>query len=395
MARLPALALALGVAVAAAGATVSVPLAHRPKTPAQFRAAAARRAKLGGRLAAVADGGFPAVPLTDLEDAEYYGEVAIGTPPQKFQVVYDTGSSNLWVPSKSCSNCKSGSPRYDSTKSTSFTKDGQDFQLQYATGSCKGFISKDDITLGGITISGFQFGEVTTEAKDVFGTVPFDGILGMGVPGAAVDKVPLAMAQLVAQKKVEHNVFSFYLASNGQRGSTLVLGGTDAQFHTGDFSYVALSAAHKLLPYWLISATDIKVGDKSSGACPIIVGCQMVVDTGTSVLAGPIKATNALIAQIGNVTEDCSNAGSLPTVTFTLGGKEFELGPDFYVIRLKDDPAGQELCQLGIQGIDAGVPLWILGSPFLRKYYTVWDFEQSRVGFAVATPPSDKAIVVV
>lgn len=94
--------------------------------------------------------------------------------------------------------------------------------------------------------------------------------------------------------------------------------------------------------------------------------------------------------QIPPVKSDCSNLASLPTISFTLGGvsggQVLTLEPDFYVIQAE----GQ--CQLGIETSVAAFPLNILGDPFLRKYYTIFDRQAvlpsgaltPRVGFALA-----------
>ena len=109
----------------------------------------------------------------------------------------------------------------------------------------------------------------------------------------------------------------------------------------------------------------------------------MVVDTGTSVLTGPSKKIAPILSKIGNVTADCSNLNTLPNITFTLAGKDFNLSPEYYVIKAPETPGGPEQCQIGIISMDQ-LGLWILGDPFLRAYYSVFDPVKNQVGFATA-----------
>merc|ERR1711942_571802 len=184
---------------------------------------------------------FPEEPLENYLDAQYYGPIELGTPGQKFNVIFDTGSSNLWVPSATCPiwelACRTHS-RYDSTDSSTYEADGTEFVIHYGAGSVEGFMSKDTCCVAGVCVTGQLFAEVTHEPGISFIAAQFDGILGMGFPQIAVNDAPPVFNNMIDQGVVEAPVFSFWLNRDpdAEIGGELILGGSDPQFYEGEMT---------------------------------------------------------------------------------------------------------------------------------------------------------------
>jgi len=106
-------------------------------------------------------------------------------------------------------------------------------------------------------------------------------------------------------------------------------------------------------------------------------------------MAGPSDEVKAFAAKVGaqpyflnpaEYTIDCSLVSSLPDLEFNIGGSTFTLKGQDYVISIEGI-----MCLFGFTGIDIPAPagpLWIAGDVFIRKYYTVFDVSQNRLGFA-------------
>eukprot|EP00299_Pterocystis_sp_00344_P014525 c7202_g1_i1.p1 GENE.c7202_g1_i1~~c7202_g1_i1.p1 ORF type:complete len:400 (+),score=82.33 c7202_g1_i1:35-1201(+) len=328
--------------------------------------------KFGGAVSA------DPVVINDYQNAQYYGPVSVGG--QTFEVIFDTGSSNLWVPSSKCSNCGSH-PKYDESKSSTYVANGTKFDIQYGSGPVSGYVSQDSVKVGDVTVHKQLFAEVTDVSGLglAYSVGKFDGILGLAFPSISVNGITPVFVNMFEQGLLEQDVFSFDLGKEDGKPGELTFGGIDTSKFTGELAYVPLSNE----TYWALSLDGITVNGKS-----VTQSQRVIVDSGTSLLAGPVNEVAALAATVGakkswinpqEYTVPCNSISSLPTITFHIGGKAYELTGEDYTIN-----AGL-MCLFAVVGIDVPVePLWIAGDVFMRKYYTVFDYGNRRLGFAKA-----------
>lgn len=311
-----------------------------------------------------------------------FSTIELGSPPQEFKVVLDTGSSNLWVPSSECGSIACYlHTKYDSSASRTYKKNGTDFAIQYGSGAVKGFISTDDLTIGDLTVKKQDFGETTEEPGLAFAFGRFDGILGLGYDTISVDRVVPPFYNMIAQGLLDEPVFSFYLGNtaNGEGDeSSVVFGGVDKSHYSGSITKLPL----RRKAYWEVDLDAVTFGKQTAE----LDNTGAILDTGTSLITFPSTFAELLNKEIGakksyngQYTIECDKRDSLPDMTFTLTGHNFTISAQDYILEV------QGSCISAITGLDvpepAG-PLVILGDAFLRKWYSIYDLGSNSVGLA-------------
>jgi hypothetical protein len=317
------------------------------------------------------------VNLTDYKNLQYYGTIGLGTPAQFYTVMFDTGSSNLWVQNFQTYDSKT-LEKYGSTD-----PDGDYFEIGYLKGSATGYLYKDTLQMDGMTAVRQQgFASVTDDSES--GTEQFDGIFGLGFPSIAVKGVTPPLQMMKMQGVINQTIFAMDLPDNENDIGELIIGGYDANAYIGEFQYHSLTNES----YWQIALDSVAAGDtRTSGTT------KAVVDSGTSLIIGPVSEMNAIATGdmgatatiYGNqmlYTISCSKIDSMPNLEFVIGGQSYLIPPSMYVFPATEGSSTCLVALSGVEFLEESQSMWILGQVFMRYYYTVFDADQTRVGFA-------------
>uniref|UniRef100_A0A663MBM4 Peptidase A1 domain-containing protein n=1 Tax=Athene cunicularia TaxID=194338 RepID=A0A663MBM4_ATHCN len=325
-------------------------------------------------------------PLTNYLNSFYFGEISIGTPPQNFLVLFDTGSSNLWVPSTYCrtpacgehpSGHRAGGPHPSDTPSTL-----QAGALTGKSGRADGVWGS--LSIQNIVVKNQEFGLSLDEPSSPFYYLDFDGILGLAYPGVGISGYNTLIQNMMQQNQLTEPIFSFYYSRNPtyNYGGEVILGGVDTQLYTGEVLWTPVVQEF----YWKIGIEEFSIGPSATGWCS--QGCHGIVDTGTFLLTIPGQFMSAFLQQLGaeendeGYIVDCSSVPSMPTLYFAISGAQLSLPPSVYVLN------NNGVCSVGVESTYVsstnGQPLWILGNVFLRQYYSIFDIANNRVGFALS-----------
>lgn len=333
--------------------------------------------------------------LHNHHNVQYYANFEIGGQP--ISGIFDTGSFELLVRSSRCSRCEHPTAPYCHERSKTYVKNGTIAKHVFGSGPCISMLGYDTVTVGNDFISKKQaFWEIIDHRIPVLNKAKFAAIVGIGPNFAyANSEKTLLMSYGVDE-------FSVCL-KRASGGSGYLQWGSDPANKLKDSDYLTAKVIGK--QHWvanLSGATFFPENKSMAGPCSNSP-CAAIIDSGTSLIAAPGMALMELSAMIGPVMEDCSNIHELPTLHFTIGGHDFALPPQAYIMRVSGATVAAsdfwdilffkpkikriEQCMPAFMQMDMMSqvgPVWILGMPFFRYFHTTFDRKNEQIRFAGA-----------
>jgi len=374
--------------------------------------------------------------MTNFFNKMYTGPIAIGTPPQEFRnVVFDTGSADLWVLSSASNIDESYLSYYIDSESSSFESISGDssWSIAYGTGAASGIAGRDSVTIAGLTGESQMFAQATNvEDMAISQYEPQDGICGFARGAAATLIGPTIMQTLIENKQNVNGKFAFYLSRHSDSGSRLIIGDdvyNEAYFHSEQIETFKVNDEidYEIGGLWSIHFTSIRQNgyilegedDSTVTASPTGAPTQLaaglegdaqtvpisenanpkrfisaIFDTGTTYIGIPSREYKEFMAELTKNRPDCISEGSsdedvfvcqdiinptkdLPVISFTATNTAGE------AVTLNLDPASylDDSNELGFMPLP-GLNIWIMGDSFLKNYYSIYDYATDEISLA-------------
>ncbi|KAG0325719.1 hypothetical protein BGZ99_000239 [Dissophora globulifera] len=299
------------------------------------------------------------VPLQDLDADTLY----IGTPVQNFSMVFDTGSSDMWVPSQACATptCLT-LIRYNSTVSSTFHAEDKAFNIKYGDGSnISGVTGLDRMLISSASITNQSFGMAAVDDSTI-AKKGVEGVVGLGFGRAAnVKSYTTSMEMLLAQKTILQPIVSMWLGrqrmggSNPGSGGAIIFGGVDTTKYIGNFTWAPITDRNA----WKIHFDAVSIAGKD-----LHLSGDALIDSGTSLIVVPTKVASIFHQQIPGAIEAPQVGWILPCNTsagdlnFTIAGQQFRVPAEELVVLFRI-PGYAEYCKSAIDVTDSAsdVPL--------------------------------------
>eukprot|EP00929_Paragymnodinium_shiwhaense_P034143 TRINITY_DN18616_c0_g1_i1.p1 TRINITY_DN18616_c0_g1~~TRINITY_DN18616_c0_g1_i1.p1 ORF type:complete len:296 (-),score=62.66 TRINITY_DN18616_c0_g1_i1:585-1472(-) len=136
---------------------------------------------------------------------------------EMLNVVFDTGSTNLWMASTLCqkgSCLAAGRHRYDQKASQTYAPSSINgsWEVHFATAVLRGPLGIDDFRIGPFTVKNQSFNLIQDEVGTTFEQLPLEGIVGLAFPAMSAGNHLPFFDTVIQQKLLERNLFAFYSA---------------------------------------------------------------------------------------------------------------------------------------------------------------------------------------
>ncbi|KAJ7680998.1 aspartyl protease [Mycena polygramma] len=413
MLSLPLAVVALLVLPALSADPIHIPIKRRSGWPAthsdHFAAAEFMRSRYGYGSAAPSTtkrmqrraGSVESLNFVNQQgDSSYFGTVNIGTPPQPFNVILDTGSSDLWVADSNCQTCDKQTPLFKAGSSSTYAQtQTTPTPIQYGSGQVAGFISKETVSMGNFTLANQGFLSVE-QVSDQLLSGSVSGIMGLAFNAiSSTGAVPFWQG-LISGGQLAAPEMAFWLTRfrgtqnvpDEEPGGSFTLGGTNASLFQGDIEYINMAGPSQPT-FWLLGVSAVTVQGQSA---QVATGDNALaaIDTGTTLIGGPTADVETIWAAIPGSSKIPSMPGFFQfpctttlNISMAFGGKLWPIDPRDMNL---GPGSGGTMCLGGIfdltQGsaieANSGNPSWVVGDTFLKNVYSVYRQQPLSVGFA-------------